>query len=134
MRYVVLAILLAFPVLDLYTTVRIAQWTGIPVWIWLGCSTLAGFGLLHNERNAFRANTIAAMHGEQSLLRGLVDSGRKVLAGVLFLLPGVVSDVFALLLLAFPINLGRDFRPQPVTVVPPRARGRVLSGDYRKVD
>jgi hypothetical protein len=28
------------------------------------------------------------MHGEQPLLRGLFDSGRKVLAGMLFLLPG----------------------------------------------
>ena len=33
--------------------------------------------------------TVAAMHGEQPLLRGLLDSGRKVLAGLLFILPGV---------------------------------------------
>jgi hypothetical protein len=37
---------------------------------------------------AFRANTVAAMHGEQLLLRGLFDSGRKVLAAVLLILPG----------------------------------------------
>ena len=58
---------------------------------------------------AFRANTIAAMHGEQPLLRGLVDSGRKVLAGMLFMLPGVLSDLIALVLLALPLNLGREF-------------------------
>ena len=67
----------------------------------------AGFLLLRNERTAFRARTVAALHGEQSLLRGLVDSGRKVLAAMLLILPGVVSDLVALLLLALPINVGR---------------------------
>ena len=52
------------------------------------------------------------MHGEQSLLRGLVDSGRKVLAGLLFMLPGVLSDGFALMLLMLPINRGR-YGPEP---------------------
>jgi UPF0716 protein FxsA len=132
MRYVVLAILLAFPVLDLYTTVRIAHWTGVPVWVWLGCSTLAGFALLRNERMAFRANTEAAMQGERPLLRGLVDSGRKVLAGALLLFPGVASDVIALLLLAFPLNVGRELRPQPASSG--SGRGRLLDADYRQLD
>ena len=89
MRFIVLAIVLAFPAIDLIATVRFARWTGVPVWMWLALSTMAGFVLLRSERVAFRANTAAAMHGEQLALRGLFDSGRKVLAGVLFLLPGV---------------------------------------------
>ena len=60
------------------------------------------------------------MHGEQPLLRGLFDSGRKVLAGMLFLLPGVVSDVMALALLALRFNLGREYAPHAAT-----------AGDYR---
>ena len=96
MRFVFLAIVLAFPILDLYVTVRFARWTGVPVWAWLGMSVIGGFLLLRNERIAFRANTVARMHGEQPLLRGLLDSGRKVLAGMLLLLPGVISDLIAL--------------------------------------
>jgi UPF0716 protein FxsA len=130
MRFVVLAIVLAFPLLDLFITVRFARWTGVPIWVWLGISTVAGFVLLHNERLAFRTKTLAAMHGEQSLLRGLLDSGRKVLAGFLFLLPGIVSDLLALLLLALPLNVGSAFGPQPATA----GRGRELDGDYRRVD
>jgi UPF0716 protein FxsA len=106
MRFVLLAIVLAFPAIDLLATVRFARWTGIPVWMWLAFSTTLGFVLLRNERVAFRANTAAAMHGQQLALRGLFDSGRKVLAGVLFILPGVVSDLMALVLLALPLNVG----------------------------
>ncbi len=132
MRFVVLSIVLAFPLLDLFVTLRFARWTGIPIWVWLGISTVAGFVLLRNERVSFRAKTLAAMHGEQSLLRGLLDSGRKVLAGFLFLTPGIVSDLFALLLLALPLNVGSPFGPRPVTAG--RRRGRELDGDYRRVD
>ncbi len=132
MRFIVLSIVLAFPLLDLFVTVRFARWTGVPVWIWLGLSTVAGFLLLRNERLAFRAKTLAAMHGEQSLLRGLLDSGRKVLAGFLFLLPGVVSDLIALLLLALPLNVGRGLGPLPATAG--RSRGGDLDGDYRRLD
>ena len=115
MRFILLIIVLGFPLVDLYATVRFARWTGVPMWGWLLMSFIAGAYLLRNERMAFRANTIAAMHGEQLLLRGLVDSGRKVLAGVLLMLPGVLSDLIALLLLALPLNLGREFVPGGVS-------------------
>ena len=132
MRYVLLGIVLAFPIADLYATVRVAHWSGIPVWLWLTCSTLAGFSLLRAERDGFRAATVAAMQGEQSLLRGLVDSGRKVLAGLLLLLPGVVSDVMALLLLALPLNVGRGYGRHTVTA---STRGSgTIEGDFRRVD
>ena len=88
MRIAMLLIVLGFPLIDLYATVRFARWTGVPVYAWLGFAAIAGLYLLRNERTAFRANTVAAMHGEQPLLRGLFDSGRKVLAGVLFLAAG----------------------------------------------
>jgi len=132
MRFVVLAILLAFPVADLYVTSRIARWTGVPLWIWLAGSFLAGLLLLHNERIQFRARTVAALHGEQPILRGVLDSGRKVLAAFLLILPGIASDLMALVLLALPMNVGRRFEPQP------QYAGRVprdaIDGDYRRVD
>ena len=132
MRFVVLAILLAFPVADLYVTSRIARWTGVPLWIWLAGSFLLGLLLLRNERIQFRARTVAALHGEQPILRGVLDSGRKVLAAFLLILPGIASDLMALVLLALPMNVGRRFEPQP------QYAGRVprdaIDGDYRRVD
>ena len=131
MRFVVLAILLAFPVADVYVTARIARWTGVPLWIWLAGSFLLGLLLLRNERIEFRARTVAALHGEQSILRGVLDSGRKVLAAFLLILPGIVSDLMALVLLALPMNVGRSFEPQP------QYAGRMrdaMEGDYRRID
>jgi UPF0716 protein FxsA len=135
MRFLVLAILLAFPIADLYVTARVARWTGIPLWIWLGCSLLSGLVLLRNERIEFRARTVAALHGEQSLMRGLLDSGRKVLAGLLLILPGIVSDVIALTLLALPLNIGRGFAPQPAGAGRwGRSEFDAIDGDYRRIE
>jgi UPF0716 protein FxsA len=123
MRFVLLAIVLGFPLLDLYATLRVARWTGVPVWIWLALPMTAGLVLLRNERGNFRSNMVAAMHGEQPLLRGLVDSGRKVIAAMLFLLPGIVSDLIALVLLALPINLRHRVQARAA-----------IDGDFRRVD
>ena len=136
MRFFLLAILLVVPVADLYVTARIARWTGIPLWVWLGCSFLAGLVLMRNERMAFRTRTVAALHGDQSLLRGVLDSGRKVLAAFLLMLPGLVSDLVALTLLALPLNVGRGFGPQPATAGRSRTQQGLdaIDGDYRRID
>jgi UPF0716 protein FxsA len=134
MRFAMLVIVLGFPLIDLYATVRVARATGVPVVVWLGMAALAGIFLLRNERMAFRANTVAAMHGEQPLLRGLFDSGRKVLAGMLLILPGILSDVMALALLALRFNLGRGFAPSAAAAGDFRHGHKSIDGEYRRLD
>jgi UPF0716 protein FxsA len=134
MRFVYLLIVLGFPLLDLYATLRVARWTNVPVWVWLGLPMIAGFLLLRNERLAFRARTAAAMHGEYSLLRGLLDSGRKVLAGFLLLLPGLISDLVALVLLALPLNIGRhEYASHAAGTGRTRSRD-TYEGEYHRMD
>jgi UPF0716 protein FxsA len=136
MRFIVLAIVLAIPLADLYLTARIARWSGIPLWVWLGGSFVAGALLLNNERNEFRMKTVAALHGEQPVLRGLLDSGRRVLASFLLMLPGIASDVVALVLLALPLNVGRSHQPLAAATGRDSRSGDfdTIDGDYRRVD
>jgi UPF0716 protein FxsA len=133
MRFVVLLIVLIFPALDVLATMRFARWTGIPTLVWLVASAIAGVLLLRKERMTFRAKTLAALRGDQPLQRGLLDSGRRVLAGLLLISPGIVSDLIALLLLLLPINLGAPLATQPASI----GRGfprESIKGDFRRVD
>jgi UPF0716 protein FxsA len=126
-------IVLSFPVLDVLATMRFARWTGIPTLAWLAASAVAGALLLRSERMSFRARTQAALRGDQPLLRGLLDSGRRILAALLLILPGVISDVIALLLLLLPINLGAPLATQSAGVG--RGFGRdTIEGDYRRTE
>jgi UPF0716 protein FxsA len=133
MRFVVLLIVLSFPVLDVLVTMRFARWTGVPTLVWLAASALAGMALLRHERVAFRARTLAALRGDRPLLRGQLDSARKVLAALLLIVPGIVSDLLALLLLMLPFNLGTPFATQTASFG--RGLGRdALDGEFRRVD
>ena len=136
MRFIVLTSVLAFPLVDLYLTTRVARWSGIPLWIWLGGSFVAGALLLNHERTEFRMKTVAALHGGQPVMRGLLDSGRRVLAGLLLMLPGIASDVVALVLLALPLNVGRSYEPLAAGAGRwPRHRDfDAIDGDYRRID
>jgi len=130
MRFIVLFILLSFPVIDLMVTMRFARWTGIPTLVWLLASATVGTLLLRHERGGFRARTLGALRGDQPLMRGLVDSGRKVLAAMLFILPGILSDLLAIALLMLPINLGRRLATQSAGT----GFGDPLDGDYRHIE
>ena len=131
MRFLMLGIVMLFPLLDLVVTARFARWSGVPMWMWLTVSAIAGLYVLTHERAQFRTRTLAAFRGDQSLMRGLLDSGRRVLAGMLLVVPGILTDVVALVLLALPINQRGEFDPQPVTAG--RVR-RTLEGNYRRLD
>ena len=130
MRFVVLFILLSFPFIDLMVTLRFARWTGIPALIWILLSAAVGTLVLRHERGGFRARTLGALRGDQPLMRGLVDSGRKVLAAMLFIVPGILSDLLAIALLLLPINLGRRLAAQAAG----GGFGDSLDGDYRRID
>lgn len=127
MRLLALLILLGFPLLDLYLTIQLASFIRVPTPILLLAGLLAGVFVLRNERLAFRARTIAALNNHSPLIRNLLDSGRKILAGVFFILPGVISDCLAVLLLLLPINLGHSLRPGP-------AAADVIEGNFRRLD
>jgi UPF0716 protein FxsA len=130
MRFVVMLIVLTFPVLDVVATMRFARWTGVPTFAYMLVSAAAGVLLLRHESVGFRARTLAALRGDQPLLRGLLDSGRKVLAALFLILPGILSDIIALVLLLLPINLGSTFRPASLAIGTPF--GDTLQGDYRR--
>ena len=136
MRFIVMLIVLAFPVLDVLVTLRFARWTGVPALAWFIASAAAGMLLLRHERIGFRARTLAALRGDHLLMRGLLDSGRKVLAAFLLILPEIVSDLIALVLLLLPINVGSAFATASAGAGGGyRGRSRdALDGEYRRVE
>src|SRR2546430_10815606 len=105
MRFLVLLIVLAFPVVDVLATMRFARWTGTPALAWILASTVAGRLLLHHQRVGFRARTLAALRGERPFMRGLPHSGRKVPAGLCLILPGGPSRRISLSPVVLPVKL-----------------------------
>lgn len=102
-----LIVILGFPALEIYTMIAVADYTGWWLLAWLGLSALAGWFLIREESLAVFGRLTMAVQNSQSPFAAIWDSGRTILAGLLLIFPGVLSDLIALILLVLPNKTGR---------------------------
>ncbi|MCW5592221.1 MAG: FxsA family protein [Burkholderiales bacterium] len=126
MRLLLLAILLGFPLLEIVLLARLAESHGWWVLAWVVLAAMAGFALLKEARFALVARLGAELAAGQFSIAAVIDSARTVLAGLLLIFPGVISDFIALTLLLLPRRV-----PEPVHAHA-RAHGHVIDGQFRR--
>ena len=121
--FFILFILLGFPVLEFTVTARVAQLIGWWLLPWLFVSAVVGVRLIGAAGPRVPARLLAALNSGYTPSFALLYSFRSVLAGLLLILPGVVSDFLALLLLLLP-------PPKE----PHRPDDGVIEGEWKRVD
>ena len=102
-----LLVVLGFPALEIYTMIQVAGVIGWWLLVWLIVSALIGWTLIREESLAVFGRLALAVQNGQSPIAAVWDSGRTMLAGLLLIIPGVLSDVLALILLLLPNKFGR---------------------------
>lgn len=127
MRLLPVVILLGFPALEIFVMVRLAHEMGWWLAVWLVVSTLVGAALVREAGLGLAGRLALALREGDSILAGVMDSGRTLLAGLLFIFPGVVSDILALALLLVPFRM--SFAAQT-----PAGADSVIEGEYRRVN
>jgi UPF0716 protein FxsA len=103
----VLLFILLFPALEIYTMFQLADLTGWWLLAWLLLGVLAGRLLIQGEVMALVGRLAMTVQSGQSPFAALWESGRTILAGVLLIFPGVLSDLIALVLLLWPSGTTR---------------------------
>lgn len=126
----ILAILLAFPFVEFYLLYRLATNYGWWLAAYLPATMLAGWLLIQEERLAVFGRLFQILQNGQHPVIALLTSARKVLAGLLLIFPGVISDAIAVLLLLMPIPRGQRSPHQP----PAAANDEVIEGEWRRED
>ena len=126
-RIVLIAILLGFPLLETVVLVRLSETMGWWVLAWVVLAACAGMALIKEARFALVARLAAALSQGHFSIAALIDSARTVLAGILLIFPGVVTDLIALTLLLLP-------GPRVVADSPSRRRthGTLIEGEFRR--
>jgi UPF0716 protein FxsA len=102
MRLFLFAILLGFPLLEAVVLVRLSETLGWWILAWMVLAAVAGMALIKEARFALLARLAAGLAQGRFSIVALTDSARTVLAGILLIFPGVVSDLIALTLLLLP--------------------------------
>lgn len=128
MRLLLLLILLGFPLLEIVLLARLAEAHGWWILAWVVVAAVAGVALLKEARFALVARLGTALSEGRFSIAAFVDSARTVLAGLLLIFPGVVSDFLALVLLLLPRRI-----PEPAHAhAHGRGHGTVIDGQFRR--
>ena len=127
MRFLLIGILLGFPLLEAAVLVRLGETLGWWILAWVVLAACAGIALIKEARFAMLARLAAGLAQGRFSINALTDSVRTVVAGLFLIFPGVVSDLIAFTLLLLPAR----------TVVTESARarrpaGRILEGEFRR--
>ena len=125
LKWVVLLVL-SLPVLEVIGLYWLADRIGWWVLVWLALSAMAGLTLIRFERAAWSMRLLSTLQSGSHLGASLFASGRMLLAGILLLFPGVISDFLALVLLLLPGTIKSRSR------VPRAANDDVLEGEFRR--
>lgn len=126
-------ILLLLPVLEVVTAVFLYNRFGTPFLAWLLAGAVAGALLIGQAKANFRAVLAQLGQGGGAVvgisLWRLLATARVFFAGLLFLFPGVLSDLLALVVLLLPGRLlaGR------AGAGPKAANDDVIEAEFREV-
>ena len=127
MRFLLIGILLGFPLLEAVVLVRLSEVMGWWILAWVVLAACAGMALIKEARFAMLARLAAGLAEGRFAIGALTDSARTVLAGLFLIFPGVVSDFIALTLLLL---------PGPKAIVETRTirdiGGSVIDGEFRR--
>ena len=127
MRFLLIGILLGFPLLEVVVMVRLSETLGWWVLAWVVLAACAGVALMKEARFALVARLAEGLANGRFSIAALTDSARTVLAGLLLIFPGVVSDLIALTLLLLP-------GPKAIAEAGSMRHigGSVIDGEYRR--
>ena len=104
MRFIIGLILLAFPIAELVLLVALAQHYGWWLLVYLVVISYLGLQLIRGEKQLLSAKMMQSLSAGGNPLKTMLGSARNMVAGVLLLIPGVISDVIAAILLLIPIQ------------------------------
>ncbi len=121
-------IAVAVPVLEMVGIYQIAQKIGWSLTLlWLIGAAWAGMALIRAQHGDLPARLKQALARGENPFGEIWASGRRLLAGVLLILPGAGSDVLAILLLLWPT---RRAPAQPAS--PRQGDSDFIEGEFRR--
>ena len=123
MRGALVLIVLAFPVLEIWAIIELARAFGWWIALWFLIAAVIGIAIIGQERARMGPRMRAVLAGGETSLPRLLSTFRRLVAGILLVIPGVVSDVLAVILLLLPAP------KEPATEGP-----QVIEGQFRKVE
>jgi UPF0716 protein FxsA len=132
----ILVILLAFPTLEILLLIKLGNLYGSWLLVYLIVMAILGFRLIREEKQVMASRFLQSISQGRTPLRAIFGTAKNLIAGILLIVPGVISDVIAVILLLIPspkpLNGGitntRDLKTKRA------ANDDVIEGEFRRED
>lgn len=102
MRFFLLLILLGFPVLEIWLMIELFDQYGWAFFAYLVVVAFLGWRLLKDEKLMMLGRMTQTLQAGQTPMKALMSSFKNMVAGVLLIIPGVMTDAIAVGLLLIP--------------------------------
>lgn len=141
MRFLIALILLAFPFAEIFLLVDLAHKYGWWVLLYLVVIGFLGLQLIRGEKLLLSAKMMQSMTAGGNPIKTMLSSARNMVAGVLLVIPGIITDIIAVVLLLIPIskpslagatNAKQPFE-QPQYQRPKAANDDVIEGEFVEI-
>ena len=139
MRFFVGLILLAFPIAEMWLLIELADRYGWLLLLYLVGIGWLGLRLIREEKSSFSVRMVQNMAAGGNPIKAIFGSARNIIAGVLLMLPGVITDIIAVSLLLIPIKNTQTLNDQPSNdqfreSPHQAANDDVIEGEFRRED
>jgi UPF0716 protein FxsA len=104
MRSFIPLILLVFPFAEIFLLVKLAYLYGWWLFVYLVVIGYLGLQLIRGEKLMASAKMMQSLGAGGNPVKAMLGSARNMVAGILLIIPGVISDVIAVILLLIPIQ------------------------------
>mgnify|MGYP000588359043 CR=1 FL=1 len=139
MRFFVGLILLAFPIAEIWLLIELADRYGWLLLLYLVGIGWLGLRLIREEKSSFSVRMMQNMASGGNPVKAIFGSARNIIAGVLLMLPGVITDIIAVSLLLIPIRNTQTLNDQTPNdqfreSSHQAANDDVIEGEFRRED
>jgi UPF0716 protein FxsA len=131
MRFIILLAILAFPIAEIWILINLAQHYGWWVLLYLVVIAMLGLQLIRDEKLLFSGRMMQSLSQGGNPMKAMFGSARNIIAGILLIIPGVITDFIAVILLLIPVNKGAIKSPKHAQKA---ANDDVIEGEFRRED
>jgi UPF0716 protein FxsA len=127
MRLLFTILLLSFPVIEIWGIFKLSALYGWWFLLYMILVTYLGWRLIKEEKQLVFSKLMGAMTQGGNPIKAMIGSARNLFAGILFIIPGVITDSLAVILLLIPIKNSSSQNDHP-------SEDDVIEGEYRRDD
>jgi UPF0716 protein FxsA len=137
MRFLIMLILLAFPFAELFLLIQLGDEYGWWLLLYLVVIGYLGLQLIRGEKLLISAKMMQSLSSGSNPIKTILGSARNMVAGVLLIIPGIITDIIAVILLLIPISKpisNTTYNPSQRSTHKNAVNEDVIEGEYTQVD